>query len=613
MHSFASADTFSQPLQALMADLRRQPEARGFLASEIAQNPATLNYLKWEREVPPALTERRVALLSSYTVETIRPFLAVEAYLSGWRANPTFLQYSRWQTTLLYPAPELQDHDLAVLLLDDVALAEQVGVTAAEAAITITSMLDGFRSRSSLPLFVGLVPARPDQHAFGFGLVERMQALNTVQAVNAALATFCERDRASHLLNVPGALAAVGPNWHQAEAFASNKSYVSHKGLPALAREIARAIGSMLVPRSKVLVTDLDDTLWGGILGEEGPQGIATGESGAGSHFRKYQQFLKQLRASGILLAIASKNNESDVREAFQERQKDIALEWDDFSAARVCWNDKSASLREMSDELNLGLDSFVFVDDSPVECERIRQALPMVTTIVAPPRATGLVEKILASRAFDTLAISDEDTRRAEQYRVEWKRKAVAVDNSDLLGFLKSLQLRVIIQPFSGTNSNRVHQLLLKTNQFHLTLERPSLSALIGRLQNGNELYALSLVDRFGDYGIIAVVEFEARSNALLICNLAISCRALGRQIEESILALAEDRAMSRKIALIEAKFFVGPRNQMIPDVLRRLGFNQVATSKESINYEYPIKVEAPHWPDMVDIKFEGGKSDDT
>ena len=607
------SDTLSKPLEALMADPGRQPEARAVLAAKIGKSAITLSYLKWARGVPAALAERRIALLSSYTLETIRPFLSVEAYLSGWRANPAFLQYTRWQAALLDPAAELAGQDVAVLLLDDAALTEQVGASAAEAAAAITSMLDGFRSRSSIPLFIGLVPVRPDQHAFGLGWSERSKALNVIHAVNAALAAFCERDRASHLLNVPGALFATGDNWHHAESFVANRSYISHQGLPALAREIARATGAMLVPRKKVLVTDLDDTLWGGILGEEGPDGIVTGASGPGGHFNRYQTFLKQLRASGVLLAIASKNIEADVREAFEIRKKDLALGWDDFSATRVNWNDKAVGLRELADDLNLGLDSFVYVDDSPVECERIRQALPMVTTIAVPPKCVGLAEKVLASRAFDTLVISNEDTTRAEQYRAERQRQAVAVDNSDLPAFLKSLQLKVIIQPLGEANSHRVHQLLLKTNQFHLTLERPSLGALADRAGAGNEIYAVSLLDRFGDYGIIAIVEFETASGALLIRNLAISCRALGRQIEETVLALAEDRAKSRNLSRLTAKFVIGPRNQMVPEMMKRLGFEQSAVGAESIDFQQAIKPGAPHWPDMVDVGFESGKRHET
>jgi FkbH-like protein len=595
-------------LDALIADPQRQPEARAALAAEIAQSPSTLSYVKWARAVPETLPVRRVALLTSYTFETAAPFLAVEAYLSGWRIAPSFLQYTRWQPALLDPAKELSEHDAAVLLLDDASLFAQLGATAGEASAAIAAMLEGFRSRSRLPLFIGLVPVRPAPSAFGLGWSERGKELAVVQAVNATLAGFCERDRATHLIDIPGALAACGAAWHQAESFTANMSYVSHHGMPALAREIARSIGGMLVPRKKVLVTDLDDTLWGGILGEEGPDRIAVG-----GHYAAYQAFLKRLRASGVLLAIVSKNNEADVREAFEKRAKDIPLALDDFSAAKISWGDKSEAIRLIADELSLGLDSFVFVDDSPVECERVRQALPMVTTIATPPRAAGMVERILASRAFDTLVISEEDTQRADQYRAERERQAVGAGSSDLPAFLRSLDLKVSIRPFEDANANRVHQLLLKTNQYHLTLERPSLGTLSERVRAGNELYAVSLIDRFGDYGIIAIAEFETQDNDLLIRNVAISCRALGRQVEETILALAEDRAKSRKIDRLAAKFVVGPRNTMMPEMMQRLGFEQIAAAPDSIGYRYALKPGAPHWPDMVKVDFGNGTANGT
>lgn len=598
-HPAPSAETSA--VERLIADASRQPEARARLAELLCRDPSTLAYVSWSRRLPEFAPARRVALLSSYTVETMAPFVAVEAYLSRWRAAQHVLQYSHWQTALLEPAAALDGCDAVVLLLDETAITGQLAADGLEAAAALTSLLAGFRARSHLPLFIGLIPPRPNPHAVGFGHATYLEALSRLQLVNAAIASFCLGNASSYVLDVPGALAAQGPNWHDAAAFAANLSYVASRAYPALARAIARAVGGLLVPRHKVLVTDLDGTLWGGILGEEGIDGIATGEGRQARPFARYQRFLKQLRASGVILAIASKNDEAHVREAFAVRARDLAIGWDEFAVAKVNWREKSAGLQEMADELGLGLDSFVFVDDSSVECAAIRHALPMVTVIPAPPDITDLPERILASRAFDALVISGEDRTRADQYRTERTRREATVQAANVESFLASLDLKVALSPFGPANAERIHQLLLKTNQFHLTLERPAPGALADRLAGGSEIYSVHLIDRFGDYGIIGVVELAAQPPAMRIRNLALSCRALGRRVEEAILAFAAERARAKGCSRLEASYVSGPRNHLIADALRQLGFQPGAENESGRAYALVITASHPVWPGHV------------
>jgi FkbH-like protein len=608
--SCVSVDVADQALavERLLGMATHQSEARLRLAELLDRDPSTSAYLKWSRRVPNFAESRRVALISSYTVETIDPFLAVEAYLSGWRSSPSFIQYSNWQPALLDPSKSLDGHDAAVLLLDEASLADKRPIDSTATAESITDFLSAFRAKSKLPLFVGLTPARPSHHAIGLGHDERMQALSQLQWVNAAIATFCARDRATHLIDVPGALAACGDAWHDSDAFAATMSYINNRGYPALARAIARSIGGLLVSRHKVLVTDLDGTLWGGILGEDGVEGISVGKDRQGRAHAKYQGFLKQLRASGIILAIASKNDESHVREAFEVRAKELAISWEDFTIARVNWKPKSENLREIADELGLGLDSFVFVDDSPIECEEVRHSLPMVTVIPVSPSVADLPGRILASRAFDTLAISREDHARAEQYHAERARKTAAARGSDLENFLASLELKVALSASDDDSADRILQLLLKTNQFHLTLERPSPAILANRLKDGCELYAVRLADRFGDYGIIGAVELEAAPPSMLIRNLAVSCRALGRKVEDAIAAFAADRAREKQCERLVANYVAGPRNRVIEEALQRLGFSVHSTDGAGRAYALPVTASSPAWPKHVEIVIEAG-----
>lgn len=596
-------------VERLLGTNGHQAEARLRLVELLDQDSSTSAYLRWSRRLQDSAEARRIALISSYTIETISPFLVVEAYLSGWRIEPSFIQYSNWQPALLNPCAPLDGHDAAVLLLDEEAVASQGLVDDSTATTSIADFLSAFRAKSKLTLFVGLVPGRPGHHAIGLGHEERERALRRIQWINSAIATFCAQDKTTHLIDVPGALAASGEAWHDGDAFAATMSYVNNKGYPSLARAIARAIGALFVPRHKVLVTDLDGTLWGGILGEDGVEGISAGKGRLGRAHGKYQAFLKQLRGSGVLLAIASKNDEPHVREAFEVRSGEMAIGWDDFTIAKVNWKPKSENLREIADELGLGLDSFVFVDDSPVECEEVRQSLPMVTVIPVSSDVTNLSEQILASRAFDSLVVSREDHGRADQYRVERARKSAA-QGADIETFLASLELKVTLSPSDRDNADRILQLLLKTNQFHLTLERPSAAILANRLKDGNELYAVRLVDRFGDYGIIGAVELEAAPPAMLVRNLAISCRALGRKVEDAIIAFAADRARAKQCDRLVARYIAGPRNHVIEGALRQIGFGAPASEGAERAYALPVTNTSPAWPKHVKNVIEAKTS---
>jgi FkbH-like protein len=589
-------------LEQLARDPRRQAEARARMAAEIAASPTTLTYLRMLNILPPATLRRRIAIVSSFTIETVAPFLEVEGYLSRWRPELRCIQYSQWQPALLEPDGALAGADFVVVLIDDRIAGRELGASPAEAAAAIRACLDGFRRRSAAPLLVGLVPTRPEPASVFLSFETHQAALRRVQAVNAAIAEFCEARQGCDVLDVPGIMTRAGSAWHDFAGFASKMSYVSHKALPPLAEAIARHVGASLVARHKVLVTDLDNTMWGGIVGEDGPDGVATGGKG-GSAYTAYQKFLGELRASGVLLAMASKNHESDARSVFERRAADLSIAWDDFAATRVNWDDKAESLRAISDELGLGLDAMVFVDDSPVECERIRQSLPMVCVVQAPPGCAGLPEKIMATRAFDTTNLSAEDRGRAQSYRRERDRKSAAEASADIASFLASLGLSAAFRPLSAGNLERVTQLLAKTNQFHLTLERPSSTTLLGRQRAGNLVYAVSLRDRFGDYGIIAVVEFERADPTMVVRNLAVSCRALGRSVEEAIVAHAAARAREAGLDGLEAEFVAGPRNQLVPEALARIGFSAALAADGKTRFRLAVTADAPAWPAVVNL----------
>ena len=589
-------------IEALLADPAQQCAGRAVLRAALETAPSTANYLKYAKRLPGFVTRRTIGVIASFTIETIDPFLAVEAYISNWRVAPIYRQYARWQRALLDPTSEFDQETAAlVLLLDDKTVIEQLGTKPAEARRAIEDLLRGYRGQSDLPIFLGLVPQRPALHAASFGQDETLRRVAAIQAVNIALTEFCASDHAAYAIDIPSVVAHIGSAWHDPTAFSSNLSLFSHKALPAMARGLARTVGGLFVARRKVLVTDLDETLWGGILGEDGPSGILTGPSGAGRHHFQYQGFLRQLRSTGVLLAIASKNDEADVRNAFTARSGDMAIDWSDFASHRVDWTDKSSSLTQISEELGVGLDSFVFVDNSPFECARIREALPMVVVVQAPKDAMGIADDVLSTRAFDVLTILTEDRGRAESYKIERARAAARTQAFDIGSFYSSLDMTLDISSLSAESGSRIHQLLMKTNQFHLTLERPTLTELEQRAEAGAEIYVASLRDRFGDYGMIGVIELAVNSDRVDLRNMAISCRALGRLVEESLIAFTAERGRARGAKRIVARHMLGPRNHLVGDSLKKLGFRRTRAVMDTVEYELAVSETHPAWPSAM------------
>jgi HAD superfamily phosphatase (TIGR01681 family) len=329
-------------------------------------------------------------IIRSVTVEPILPSLTVEAVLSGYVLDIQVGGYGSYFDEMLNPQSSLARFtpDLVLVLLDleDIAgeLADLcangkgVGVDDAikESLQRMAQMLQSLRSGTSARLLVQGC-AIPDATSLGdVGDANLEHSLpNAVARLNEGLAGICRTISSCVFFDVDRIAARHGRgNWRDTRLFLASRLPISSGAFGIYSRGLARSFSALFRAPRKVLCTDLDNTLWGGILGEDGTDGIATGSAAPGNYYLEYQKYLKRLSSRGILLAIVSKNNETDVQEAFQVRSADLALTLDDFVAKKISWNEKATSLRELAQELSLGLDSFVFIDDNPVECEAIRQ-----------------------------------------------------------------------------------------------------------------------------------------------------------------------------------------------------------------------------------------------
>ena len=355
--------------------------------------------------------------------------------------------------------------------------------------------------------------------------------------------------------------------------------YFSPGGTRLLATLWCRALRALTKTPAKVLVVDLDNVLWKGIVGEDGADGLQMGASGAGWFYRRFQLALRELRRSGVLLAVCSKNNPAEAQAVLCEHP-DCLLRPTDFAALEIGWEPKSQGLRRLAARLGLGLDSFVFIDDSAFEREEVRSALPEVTVLEFPQDPSGLVPMLEASTAFDRLRITKEDTLRAASYAAEAEREGLRGSAASPEEFYRSLQLTATLQRARPADFERLHQLIHKTNQFNLTSERLSAEAFRERLGAAHfEIYGMRVADRFGDSGLVglALVDRGAGTH-WRVENFLLSCRVIGRTVEHAFVAWLAERARAAGAQSLTFAFVATARNQVAREFLDRSGLTPSA-----------------------------------
>lgn len=356
------------------------------------------------------------------------------------------------------------------------------------------------------------------------------------------------------------------------------RTYYSPAGEVLFSNYLERYFAPLYQAQKKVLAVDLDNTLWGGVIGEDGIENIRLGLDQGGYPYLRFQESLLTLKKSGILLVICSKNNELDAQEVFR-KHPDMRLKWEDFVSHRVNWNLKSENLKSIAEELNLGISSFAFFDDSSFERTQMREALPEVDVIEVPNDASMYVCALSEYTGFDALKLSDEDRSRTEMYVTERARKDLRAQSDSLEGFYESLNMEAQILKVTQTQLSRVHQLIQKTNQFNLTTRRYSESDLQSMLAGPNspyEIYALRLKDKLGENGLTGAIIIKKHQNKWEIDTFLLSCRVIGRTVEYALIRWLAEKAQNENIAHISAQFIPTEKNQVASEFLLKAGFTQ-------------------------------------
>jgi FkbH-like protein len=574
----------------------------------------------------------RAYIVRSVTVEPILPFLATEAVLANYVLDLQVGGYGSYVDELLNPQSALAKFkpDIVFVLLDleDIAgrlsdlcadgIGEGVDAEIEESVARMAQLLRSFRASSSARvLFQGcLVPDFTSLGDVGDANLPR-SLTSAVHQINQRLAALCSAVTDCVFFDIDHLAARHGrANWRDTRMFLASRLPVSAASFSAYSRGLVRSFSTLFRAPRKVLCTDLDNTLWGGILGEEGPDGIATGSAFPGNCYLEYQKYLKQLSSRGVLLAIVSKNNEADVREAFQVRAADLGLGLDNFVATKISWNEKSDSIRELAQELSLGLDSFVFVDDNPVECEAIRQQLPEVAVIGAPVEEPWkLVGLLSAQPFFDAAVVTDDDVNRLNEYRAQAQRAELASSAGDRDEFLASLGIVCTFLSALDAPLARSVQLLAKTNQFNLTTRRRS-AAEVEEFASapGGQAIAVRVRDRFGDAGVVGLALARNEGDSCLIDSLLLSCRVIGRGIETALLAHLADNAIKAGAKRLIGEFIPTKNNAPCADFYLNHGFIKDISSRDaqtdSVFYQLDLTTSAPTSPKWLTL--EGNESNE-
>lgn len=554
------------------------------------------------RALGEAGQELRIAFLRTYTTEPLDPWLEFEGELQGFKVVSyhapfgTVRQEAHAGSGLVQHRPDvtvvmLQREDLAPALAKPLAAlsaADQEGL-AHDVHDSMMDLLSVVRAAVSGQLMATVLP---DSQPAALGLFDVMSE-RSEQAWWARLkirlaSTLRERMPGVNLLDLDDVQTQVGR-----QAFFDQRFWRSARAPfgPQAAREVARrivAIGTVMKqPKLKVIVLDADNTLWGGIVGEDGFHGIGLGPDYPGNAYVAFQRRLLDLQQRGFVLALCSKNNEADVLQVLREHPHQLLRE-EHFVARRVNWSPKPDNIRALAEELNLGLDSFVFVDDSEHECLAVSHALPQVRVVRVPPHPLAVPGCLDRLARLEVLSVTAEDLAKTEMYAQERERRALesrfAGSGDDMDAYLRSLDMRMQVMLNDEAQVARISQLTQKTNQFNLTTQRYTESQVAEFIHSPRHLVAhFTLSDRFGNSGVVGLAIFERDTpGAARLDTFLMSCRVIGRGAESAFLESLLAELAASGVMQIRATYLPTAKNALVKDLLPAHGFHPAGRPNE-------------------------------
>ncbi len=536
-------------------------------------------------EPPPSLATKpvRLAILSSSTNTHLLPAIRVAGLRRGlWidTYEPDFAQYLQELSDPASALHQFRPNCILVALDTQHLAAAPLAETLAHIQNTWTLAKNAFHCpvihQTALPLYPPLLGSNEhrlpgSKSAFIAALNHRLRPIADDAGIDLlALDTRAAQD----------GIAA----WHNPTLWHHAKQEITPAIAPLYGDLVARLIAAKQGRSAKCLVLDLDNTLWGGVIGDDGLEGIVIGQgSASGEAFVAFQEYARELSRRGVILAVCSKNDEPNALEPF-EKHPEMLLKRIDIASFVANWSDKAANIRQIAAELNIGLDSLVFIDDNPFERNLVRQELPMVAVPEVGEDPSGFITAIADAGYFEALAVTEEDRERTAQYQENKAREALKASTTDLNSYLRGLEMQLLWRPFDRIGLPQIVQLINKSNQFNLTTRRYTEEEILAVMDDPAAFgLQLRLLDRFGDNGIIAIIIGRLRNTAdLEIDTWLMSCRVLGRQVEPTTLKLIAEQAKNLGARRLLGEYIPTKKNGMVKDHYPRLGFTVMETTDQ-------------------------------
>ena len=632
--------TESSPKTPAQGDMAAQAEQRALIRASLAvgavpaaiqgarsllqEQPSLLNFRFLRQLVaslPPEGTDLkpwRVALLSSFTMEFIHDSLIAYGFTNGLRIEIYQPGFGLIRQELLNPASGLYHFmpDVTILaiegedwlpeiyttFMDTEPPGQGLGVIATRFQQETNALVRAFRSTSTAPLLVHNLAQPRLRRAGVTDLSLTVGQAKFVTDLNCALGQVAAEVIDVHLVDYAALVNQFGVrHWYDSRMRLYAKAPIASSMLGNLSQEYMRYFRALGGLAKKCLVVDLDNTLWGGIIGEDGMEGIQLGPNYPGNAFVEFQRVILDLYRRGVLLAVASKNNPADVDAVFLSHPF-MMLRKAQFAALEIHWNPKSDSLKRIAAQLNIGLEHMVFADDNPAECEQVRRALPMVTVIELPRQPEHYVEALCAEGLFDTLGLSAEDLRRGQLYQQRAQAETVRSASHNLEDYYRDLDMQLSIAPVDPASRARTAQLTQKTNQFNLTTIRYGEAELAGRMADPDWLLVtVGVRDRFGDNGIVGVMLAKVGEERLHIDTFLLSCRVIGRTVETAMLAFLCEAAQARGLKALCGQVVPSDKNMPARDLFEKHGFSkQHEDPGGTTSWEFDLAgepVQCPAW----------------
>ncbi len=528
----------------------------------------------------------RLAVLSNSTIELIVPALIASAVRHGIALEIIQPSYDQVAQEALTPDSKVNSSkpDAILLAIDYRALPfklslgdEEASAAAVQGALGyLQTLRNGIKSNSNaVCIFQSFAP--PTESLFGsLDRVLPGSLRSFVNRVNQALADYVLRS-GDVLLDVAGLAETVGlANWHDPQSWNMAKFSFSDELIPLYADHVARIVASLRGKSRKVLVLDLDNTVWGGVIGDDGLEGIKVAQGDArGEAHLAVQRLALDLRQRGVVLAVSSKNTDSVAREPF-EKHPEMLLRLDHIAVFQANWNDKATNLHAIADELSLGVDSLVFLDDNPAERGLVRKLMPLVAVPELPEEPAYYARTLAAAGYFEAVTLATEDLKRAGFYQDNAKRASLQKQVGGVEAYLASLDMTITFQPFDVTGRARIVQLINKSNQYNLTTRRYT-DPEVAEAEDDPEVFTLQvrLADIFGDNGMISVVICRPGAPGVWdIDTWLMSCRVLGRKVEHMVLRQILGHARAAGISKLSGTYRPTERNKLVVDHYAKLGF---------------------------------------